>query len=199
MRKKQILFIVLVVMVLSYWNVGFGQQVEQYHDKPPLRVGKIFSEFLIGELCAVMSGFTCAFLLAQLTETNGLGAVYTGLVGGVIGITIGSAFGVYQAGSNDIETGSFFATLGGSIIGTVVALYPLFQQSNIDQINPFLLLTSPTIGAIIGFNCTNKYRSYSIFNYYHKKLHLSFPLLLSYYNKNSSNISFKVNIISINL
>ena len=80
----------------------------------------------------------------------------------VTGVTFGSSIGVYLVGDTDDETGSFWATWGGSILGIVsgIGLYGLLEDRLADARVPNLILGSvPTIGAIIGFNLTRRYKS----------------------------------------
>jgi hypothetical protein len=79
-----------------------------------------------------------------------------GLIGLTIGHTLGSAIGVYLVGNIGNETGSFLATLGGSILGGGLGLTFVFLSG---ELLPFPLLVCPPIGATIGFNLTRRYKS----------------------------------------
>jgi len=74
---------------------------------------------------------------------------------------IGSAIGVYLVGSIGNETGSFAATLGGSLLGEVAGImilewYSEYVRSWYTLVPIFL---AAPIGATIGFNRTRKYTS----------------------------------------
>ena len=79
-------------------------------------------------------------------------------------MTLGSAIGVYVAGDSgfdDPETGSFPATLAGSILGSAVG-FGLITASGLitDEFGKRLFWHSlcATIGATIGFNMTRRYK-----------------------------------------
>ena len=76
-----------------------------------------------------------------------------GLIVGAIGCMLGTAIGVYIVGSWGNETGSFLATLGGSIIGGVVWI------AIGREVSAVMTIPASTIGAIIGFNLTRRYKS----------------------------------------
>jgi len=119
---------------------------EQKAERPPLSPIRISGEILAGGAggiaLGIVSGFVGLFVdVVNLSLDAGtLESAPAATVGFIIGYVLGSAISVYIVGNMGNETGSFLATLGGSIL-----LVPL----------PLL---SP-IGATIGFNLTRRYKS----------------------------------------
>ncbi len=157
----------------------FGTDVEnraRQPEKPPISDGKVIGEILAGGAGGIAFGFGGAIigygLEKDLTgcEPGGwldfcgfIGA----FIGGSTGIILGSSLGVYAVGNNGNETGSFLATWGGSLGGGIVgflAWMPVLRADFPDENTALLLLPvataiGATIGAMIGFNMTRRYKS----------------------------------------
>ena len=85
---------------------------------------------------------------------------YGGIIlGGLAGSTLGSALGVYLAGSSDGRRGDFAAALGGSLLGEALAfgLALAIRTEEAPFMAGFLIL--PPIGAALLFNSSQRYRS----------------------------------------
>lgn len=151
---------------------------------------KIGSEFLVGGLSAMVCGGIGAFLGYNLTyDENADGWFnFSGLPGAAVGYLVasnaGCAGGVSLVGNSGGERGSYWASFGGSVVGTVVGglLAIAIVRESDDDINetPFIILTaSQAGGATIGFNATRKRKievpSGALLNLDGDKLSLAFP------------------------
>ncbi len=113
-------------------------------------------EIVIGGLSGVIFGIVGAGLGAKAQDCDdddsgefcGLGGA---AVGGIVGLSLGSAAGVYAAGAQTGKQGSFLGALAGSILGSVSGLMAL-SGTGVDGW-PFLLITPPVFAAI-GYNLT---------------------------------------------
>jgi hypothetical protein len=88
--------------------------------------------------------------------------LHGGLPGGAIGGVIGATAGVFVIGNLGDETGSLWATLGGSGGGALFATAAILWSSDggnnqIGTGSVLLLLAAPIAGATIGFNLTRRY------------------------------------------
>lgn len=72
-----------------------------------------------------------------------------------LGVTAASV-GVYIAGSVGDQTGSYAATLGGALLGGVVAWY-VRDATDGDVATALLLATPPAIGAALGMTFSRRY------------------------------------------
>lgn len=151
---------------------------------------KIGSEFLVGGLSAMVCGAVGAQLGYNATydENDDDWLNFSGLPGAVVGYLIASNFGcaggVTLMGNTGGERGSYWASLGGSTVGTVVGglLAIAILSGSDDDINetPFIILTAAQAGgATIGFNATRKRKvevlSGALLNLDEDKLSLAFP------------------------
>jgi len=85
--------------------------------------------------------------------------MWEGLIGGITSHTLGSAISVYIYGSSGNETGSFLATLVGSILGAGMGITGAIIFSEAPPLALTVFLICPPIGATIGFNLTHRYKS----------------------------------------
>ena len=127
--------------------------------KPPLSVGRIVGEILAGGVGGVVVGFVglvvginYAMHYLPMGKCNPV-VDYAIRIGSVLGSTIG----VYVVGNIGNGTGSFLATLGGSILGGLVGWSALVLGQPLVGLSA-LVLGQP-IGATLGFNLTRKYKS----------------------------------------
>jgi len=126
--------------------------------KNPLRAGKICKEFLVGELCGVLCSFPGALIgSAFASDDVGIAALGYGIAGMYFGYASGTSIGVYVAGNDKQEKGSYLTTLGGCIIGTWggIRIFNAFDQKGLGSV---VLMLGPPIGSIIGFNLFRKAR-----------------------------------------
>jgi len=135
------------------------------YEKPPLSVLRIAGEILAGTVggFAGVVGPISVFSSGESEDWGGFFAVLC-----VVPITypLGSAIGVYLVGNIGNETGSFLATLGGSILGFGVVIAGLAGAIAVEERTEDLLgiaiyttAWAPTIGATIGLNLTRRYKS----------------------------------------
>jgi hypothetical protein len=127
---------------------------------PPLSGNRVLGEALLGGLFAVGGTVGGAYLGASIELSNGCDGELCGLGGAILGGAAGLAFvtplGVYLVGSTNGETGSFGATLGGSVLGTLAGI-GLAAASQDEGVALVALAIGPVAGSIIGFNLTRKY------------------------------------------
>jgi len=126
--------------------------------KKPLNAKKICKEFIIGELFGLggsLIGMSIGPAFAPKNE--GLGTLSYVYIGWYFGYVIGVPLGVYIAGNDQYEEGSYLATLGGSILGGLIGVCTFFTLENKD-IGAYLSLLCPPIGSLIGFNLSRKGR-----------------------------------------
>ncbi|MBI1924985.1 hypothetical protein HYR99_12150 [Candidatus Poribacteria bacterium] len=117
----------------------------QKDEKPPQNGVRIGGEILAGGAGGIILGCGGAFIgygleiliVCEPVDDLGLCGLRGFIIGGSIGYLLGSSIGVYVVGNSGNETGSFWATLAGSILGLPLA----------------------PISATIGFNLTRRYKS----------------------------------------
>jgi len=127
--------------------------------RPPLRVGNVAREILSGGTCGFVGGMLGAGMGAFIEtkvfgntgEFAGLGGI---IIGGGLGIILGSTMGVCMLGNTREETGSFWVTLLGSFVG----FWAASSAIDIAERGPALLFLGTPIGGTIGFNLTRRYR-----------------------------------------
>lgn len=131
--------------------------------RPPLNWGRIIRQSLVGVPTGLIGGVIGFFVGASgpwWSVSSHFGEERMGcmILGAIIGYALGSPIGVYLAGSSDNQKGSFWATLGGSVLGfglffvgaLVIQLgVPIFGVG---------LLAIPPICASIGFDLTRRYK-----------------------------------------
>jgi len=125
--------------------------------KPPLSVGRIVGEILAGGVGGVVVGFVGLVVGINYAFARDLPMGKCNPVVGYairIGSVLGSTIGVYVVGNIGNETGSFLATLGGSILGGLVGWSISGTEAGF-----VALVFGPPIGATLGFNLTRKYKS----------------------------------------
>lgn len=132
----------------------------QSREKPLLSTEKVAGQFLLGMLGNVVMGIFGAYIALRLDigrGDDGFGRLYLGYC---TGAALGSALGVYLAGSSRDVRGSFGKALLGSTLGLGMAFATryLTQWGSDFSIS---LITFPPIGAAILFNRSLRYRSSS--------------------------------------
>jgi hypothetical protein len=135
------------------------QTAAEPYETPPLSAGRLVGEAAIGGLFALGGGIGGAFVGYQLEMNNGCGGEFCGLagaaLGGVAGMALITPVGVYMVGNTDGQTGSLGATIGGSVVGTLVGIAAVGVSQN--EAGVVMLFAGPVIGSMIGFNATRKY------------------------------------------
>ncbi|MCP4611477.1 MAG: hypothetical protein GY845_22425 [Planctomycetes bacterium] len=140
---------------------------KQNRQKPPLSVGRIACEILAGiALCIV------ALLVVYVTGTMLIKEGFFSAFGfGVMCIfffpplfALASIVGVYLVGTVGKQTGSFWATLGWSLLGMFVMVILTFACGHLSVgtgeriVMCGLLLLIPPIATTYGFNLTRRYK-----------------------------------------
>ena len=147
---------------------------KQKRHKPPRSLRMIAIEILAGAATAAALAYLSLYVVGYGAESAGLGE---GCMDGfwVLGMIayivppvyiLGCAIGVYFVGTRDIQTGSFWATLGRVFLGVpVMAILCLYiwaaeyMMLGIEKIILWpLVFLAPPIGATIGFNLTRRYK-----------------------------------------
>jgi hypothetical protein len=120
---------------------------------------KCIKEFVVGELCGIGLGFVSGIVGASFSSNDDMiGTLGYGLVGAYSGYALGTSLGVYIAGNDEQEKGSYITTLGGCIIFTILGLKS-FYLSDQKGFGSVALMLGPPIGSIIGFNMFVKSRA----------------------------------------
>lgn len=180
-----------------------------YAEPDPVQPGKIAGEIMVGGVAATLGGILGAGLGYAVTYNGNRNEWFntSGAPGAVVGYAIasnlGCALGVYLIGNSGNEKGSFSATLGGSITGSLVGggLVFLLYKANHGKGSSapyfFVAAVAQTTGAVIGFNSSRKKKveapSSALFNLDNGRLSLAFPQV-NLSNANFSASSYKVNL-----
>ncbi len=144
------------------------------HQKPPRSLRMIACEILAGAGTAAALAYLSLYVVGYGAKSAGLGeGCMDGLL--VLGMMayvvppvyiLGCAIGVYFVGTRGIQTGSFWATLGGVFLGVPIMALLFFYIGvaedmilGIEKIIlwPLVFLT-PSIGATTTFNLTRRYK-----------------------------------------
>lgn len=141
---------------------------KQKPQKPPLSPQRVGGEFLAGAVGAIVGlAPVLSFLFQEAkhgpSEFAGLALLFHLPITYLLGILI-STVGVYLVGNARNETGSFGLTLGGSAFGAAAALavsiHTIAGERHVDDRILFVIFfVAPTLGAIVGFNLTRRYKS----------------------------------------
>jgi hypothetical protein len=127
---------------------------------PPLSGGRLLGEAAVGSLFAVGGGIGGAYMGFALETSGDCGGEFCGLGGAILGGVAGLAFvtpiGVYMVGSSGDQTGSLGATIGGSVVGTLVGVAAAAGGED-EDLAVVCLIAGPVLGSMAGFNLTRKY------------------------------------------
>jgi hypothetical protein len=141
------------------------ERKEQSREKPPLSKKRIMREVLAGGglgvaggLAGGLAGLGIGFLLAP-DEDEYIGPIVGFFLGSSISYPIGTALGVYLVGDTGDETGSFVATLGGSLLGASLTYAAILLRILPSPLSYLSFFAVPPIFACIAFNMTRRYRS----------------------------------------
>ena len=124
--------------------------------KPPLAGGRVVGEVLVGGMLGFVGGAGGIFLgVVKEGDCDPCGfPIYT-FAGGVIGVSLMSSLGVYLVGQSGPQTGSFGATLGGALVGSLASIGIVAAWRDDAALLPAMV--PPLVGAIVGFNLTRGY------------------------------------------
>jgi hypothetical protein len=124
---------------------------EQKRERPPLSPARIPAEIVGGLSGGILGAAALAMPL--------------GPYGGLTGLVLGSATSVYLVGNIGSQTGSFRATLLGTLAGGVggiavgLTVHAVRGDVDHDDLRELPILVGPAIGATIGFNRTRRYKT----------------------------------------
>lgn len=140
------------------------ERKEQSREKPLLSKKRIFSEILVGGGLGVAGGLAGGLAglgLGSLSPDEGedIGPIVGFFLGASIGYPIGTALGVYLIGDNANETGSFVATLCGSLLGTSLISAAIILGILPSPLSYLSFFAVPPIFACIAFNKTRRYKT----------------------------------------
>lgn len=124
--------------------------------EPPPSVGRLAGELLLGALVGT-GGALVGLLMGAAICDDGDGSCDAWAIGGAYAGSVAAIpFGVRAAGSIGDQTGSLGATYLGGLLGGGGGLLMLANgRSNVTAVG---LVLAPTIGAVIGFNSTRRYK-----------------------------------------
>ena len=143
----------------------------QYGEKPPLHFGRVMGEIALGGVGGIALGYAGLRLGSNWVKgecEDDLGCVFAGavLVLGIsfTGWTLGTATGVYIAGSAGDETGSFLAASIGALAGSFAGAILGGKRLLNDGKGSFILFVWPPIMATYAFNATRRYKPSASFD-----------------------------------
>jgi len=172
-----------IIYTYNYNKIIITDTILSTKDVPALRIEHVFTETVFGLIGSLSGVLSCSYIsgieiigdypdlfypqfinYSKYSNTSFSNSkeedikLYTLFF---IGTSLGSSVGVYGAGLTKTETGSFKRTLLGSFIGFPFGIV-LANKSAFSS-----LFICPTIGAVIGFNSSRRYKSTQEF---HKSL-----------------------------
>ena len=154
-----------------YYDSGFAHEKFNYGPKekriktskkkikPPLSPLRITGELLAGGAGGFVLGLGGALTSALMSGGFKSGGPYEGMpLGALVGSSIGVSASVYLVGVCGNETGSYRATLLGTITGHLIGfgIYSLFNIDN-ETLEFAMIFGLPAICGVIGFNSTRSY------------------------------------------
>lgn len=147
-------------------SVYYEEGESKRREVPPLEIERIFGEILVGAALGAGGGCSLGFLCTIS------GGMWGCIVPIFVSALIGSSLGIYLIGSIGNQTGSYWATLGGSVLGMVGGL--LLNDDSI-----YVSWVGIVVGGVIGFNLTRRYKSSacsgkSLINFKDGKMSLGF-------------------------
>ena len=152
----------------------------QSKQKPPVKTETLALEFLCGGACGFVGSIVCGYAGYALSQPDD--EWFSGLAGAAIGLMVGnivgSSLGVYWVGTAGDHTGSYKASLLGSIIGIIPGIAG--AAIDVPAIGYIFFYGFPTLGGMIGFNHTRRYESSTpsgtaVINIHNNQLSLSAP------------------------
>jgi len=148
-------------------------------ERPPVSKGKVIGEVFAAVVAmAAAAGGSLLIFVIFLAAYSGdfaidwmddLAAIlpFWLLMGGPVVLPFSAAITVYFIGRIGEQTGSFWATLGLSIVGTILAASAWIVAASSEihvgdaTLNVLFLLCAllgPSLGAVMGFNLTHRYK-----------------------------------------
>jgi hypothetical protein len=125
--------------------------------EPPPSMGRIAGELLLGGLVGAGGALVGLLMGAAICEDSGQSCDAWAIGGAYAGSIAAIPFGVRAAGAIGDQTGSLGATYLGGLLGGAGGLLMLANgRSSITAVG---LVLAPSVGAVIGFNTTRRYKS----------------------------------------
>ncbi len=167
------------LLLLFLFTFSMLQAQETQETKPPLKAGKIVLESAASVVTGGLFAVAGIYVGTALNDGDGWDDLAGALIGMIIAYPVGNAAGASLVGNYGNERGSFWAALGGSAIGTGLAIGISGMLDNSD-ILPYLLIGLPPAGAVLGHNFTRSYKTLpgnALFNLNNGQLFAGMPLL----------------------
>jgi len=182
---------------LKMSNNLVGESCISSVNKQPV-ILKIIWELFVGELFGVLGGYIGGMIGTILApgESTMYEIAYM-FFGGYLGYVLSIPVGVYIAGFDKYENGSFQATLAGSILGALSWIPLLVFDAG--YIGRYLLVIGPPVGAVLGFNLSRTPRESSdnaLINYHQGKIQCSWSSVNIYYDCYHKPV-FNVNLFQV--
>jgi hypothetical protein len=141
---------------LNQLNTSFSENKRR--ERPPLSGVRIAGELLAGAGTGVLSGYITHKIVGDYEknspeDSGGFGQIFIF----ISGFSLGTHIGIYLVGTMGNETGSYFVTLTGSILGLLGGAFLTPVTYGIS------LLILPLIGPVYAFNLTREYNSPPLF------------------------------------
>ncbi len=123
--------------------------------KPPLSPGRVFAEVMVGGMLGAVGGVG-GIVVGITMEEDCDDCSFPGIamVGTVVGVSLMSSLGVYAVGVIGPQTGSFGATLGGALVGSLASIGIVAAWRDDAALLP--ALAPPIVGAVVGFNLSRE-------------------------------------------
>jgi hypothetical protein len=149
---------------------GFKNRSEK-HERPPLTAGKIAGSFLSGAVAGGLLGGTIGLIgyaLFKSNEQDDISGASGFIVGGIAGYAVGNTLGVFWFGNRGNQTGSYRATILGSVLGVAIGGAGVYLNERVladpnwggnDKLSATIGLACPPLFATIGFNLSRRYES----------------------------------------
>jgi hypothetical protein len=165
-----------------------------YVEPGPANPGKVAGEFLFGGIGSVICGAFGAQVGYNMTHKEEDGFLnFSGLPGAIVGYfllsNLGCAAGVSLVGNTGEERGSYWASFGGSIAGTLIGGLCAIgiasaSEYESDWAPAVVFVAAQAGGATMGFNATRKRKveapSGAMLNLNDSRLTLAFPQVSAY-------------------
>jgi len=146
---------------------GASQTSALNNYNPPLSRWEIIRQYGGGTLAGIGVSISLAgvFSFFEIPDTDTEIPPWAALGGWVevlpaaaaVGFPLGNSIGIFLVGRSDEVTGSYLTTLAGSTAGALSAL-GLMYASDYQKESYWAAALLPSIGGIIGFNATRRYR-----------------------------------------
>ncbi len=161
----------------AFWRIGGapGGVGDTLAARPPIKGNRLAGQYLLGSTLGVAGAFGLGFAGFAVGGSSCQDNLLCGLsgfyLGAVTGFLLGTAVGVHTAGSNNVQKGSFLATLGGTAGGMMLVGFINHSERGDDygngydsanslgqRVKSLVLFSLPVWGAMLGHNLTRRYK-----------------------------------------